>query len=195
QSKKKGGRLNAVTVVDTPVVEWLSYPNDTVNLVALNLQKLSAKVKARLPIERVEIKVNGIVSDIYEATDFAGAIAPNQYEELIERTLTLRTGLNTVEIVVVNTQHIETKSSRKIRVDPTQIPVLRSEKDVNAPMIYISTPANIREDRVVLYQELVRLSGTVIDESGIQTLQVNGTVVPVRENGAFIINLPLNTGD
>ncbi len=195
QSKKKGGRLNAVTVVDTPVVEWLSYPNDTVNLVALNLQKLSAKVKARLPIERVEIKVNGIVSDIYEATDFAGAIAPNQYEELIERTLTLRTGLNTVEIVVVNTQNIETKSSRKIRVDPTQIPVLRSEKDVNAPMIYISTPANIREDRVVLYQELVRLSGTVIDESGIQTLQVNGTVVPVRENGAFIINLPLNTGD
>lgn len=195
QSRKSGGKLEGVTVVDTPVIEWLSYPDDTINLVSLNLQKLSTKVKSRLPFARVEIKVNGIVTDVYGTEDFSSAIAPNQYEELIERTLTLRTGINTIELSVTNTRNIEKRASRKVKVDPSQITVLRSEKDVNAPMIYVSSPVNLREDQVILYQEVVRLSGTVIDESGIQTLKVNGITVPVRENGAFVINLPLNIGE
>jgi hypothetical protein len=195
KNRNSSGQLERVEVIDTPVVEWISYPKDTVNTVSTNIQKLSAKVMSRLPLSQVEIKVNGIVTDVYVAGDFSPAIAPNQYQELIERTVTLRTGGNTIEITVTNNQNIQHKSLRRLRVDPTQISTLRSEKDVNAPMIYISTPTNIREDRTVVYQDLIRLTGTVIDESGIQTLKVNSIAVPVRENGAFVINLPLSMGD
>lgn len=194
QGRNKG-KLEKVEVVDTPVIEWISYPKDTVNTVAVSIQKLSARIKSRLPLLKAEIRVNGIVTDVYEVRDFSPAVSHNQYEELIERTLTLRTGINTVDLTVTNIHNIQQKSSRKVRVDPTQIALLRSEKDVSAPMVYVSTPANLRDDRVVLYQDMIRLAGTIIDESGIQTLKINGITVPVRENGAFVINLPLNMGD
>src|SRR5690606_7557636 len=133
KNRNSSGQLERVEVVDTPVIEWISYPKDTVNTVSTNIQKLSAKVKSRLPLSQVEIKVNGIVTDVYVSGDFSPSIAPNQYDELIERTVTLRTGANTIEITATNSQNIQHKSLRRLRVDPTQISTLRSEKDVNAP--------------------------------------------------------------
>jgi len=192
---KNGGKLSAVTVVDRPIIEWANFPQDTINLVGLNIQKVSAVVKSRLPLSRIEFKVNGVITDVYDRKDFSPSKGQNKFEEFIERTLTLRTGINTIELTVTNIQNTYSTSSRKLKVDPNQITLLRSEKDVNAPMIYVSAPSNIRDDMVVLYQEILRLAGTVIDESGVQTLKVNGITVPVRENGAFVINLPLNIGD
>lgn len=195
-AQKNKAKISQVTVVDKPEIEWVTYPKDTINIVGTNIQTFTAKVKSRLPLDRVEIRVNGLQSDMYGKSEFAPAVKPNRYEQLIERTLTLRTGTNTISIMATNTRGILYESSRKVTVDPTQITLLRSGNDQNAPMIYVSNPANIsKADRVTMYTDMLRLSGSVIDESGIQQLKVNGIVVPVKENGAYVINLPMNVGD
>ena len=57
-------------------------------------------------------------------------------------------------------------------------------------MIYFSNPSNIKDDRVVVYEELLKITGTVMDESGIQELKINNTVTPVKANGAFLFIFP-----
>jgi MFS family permease len=123
-------------------------------------------------------------------------IFATQFLGLSPKWLGIIFGVNTISINATNTKNILYGSSRKVTVDPSQITLLRSGNDHNAPMIYVSSPANIsKSDRVTMYTDLLRLSGSVIDESGIQQLKVNGTIVPVKENGAYVINLPVNVGE
>jgi hypothetical protein len=160
--------IPAIRVIDKPEIEWISYPKDTVNLVGTNLQTFSVKIKSRLTLGQLILNINGIISDRYESIDFAPAIAENQYEQIIERTVALRTGLNNISIIVINEENIKVESNRRVMVDPSQIALLRTDKDQSAPMIYISNPSNIsKTDRVTIYADILRLSGTVIDESGI----------------------------
>jgi hypothetical protein len=188
--------IPAIRVIDKPEIEWISYPKDTVNLVGTNLQTFSVKIKSRLTLGQLILNINGIISDRYESIDFAPAIAENQYEQIIERTVALRTGLNNISIIVINEENIKVESNRRVMVDPSQIALLRTDKDQSAPMIYISNPSNIsKTDRVTIYADILRLSGTVIDESGIQQLKVNGLIVPIKENGSYVINLPMNVGE
>ena len=195
-AQKNKATIPQVTVIDQPEIEWVTFPKDTVNIVGSNIQTFTAIVKSRLPLNTVEIRVNGIQSDLYGKNEFAPAVKLNRYEQVIERTITLRTGVNTISINATNTKNILYGSSRKVTVDPSQITLLRSGNDHNAPMIYVSNPTNIsKADRVTTYTDMLRLSGSVIDESGIQQLKVNGIVVPVKENGAYVINLPVNVGE
>ncbi len=193
--KKNQSTIPKVTIVDKPEIEWISYPKDTANIVGTNIQTFSAIVRSRLPLLRVEIKVNGITSDFYEVADFSPSVKENQYEQLIERTITLRTGSNSILIIANNTHSIKTESVRRIIVDPSQISVLRSSKDHSPPMIYVSSPTNIKADHVVVYEDMLKLTGTVIDESGIQLLKINGLTTPMRENGSYVTWLPLNIGE
>ncbi|MFM7856273.1 MAG: hypothetical protein ACKO96_31215, partial [Flammeovirgaceae bacterium] len=59
---------------DQPEIEWVTFPKDTVNIVGSNIQTFTAKVKSRLPLNTVEIRVNGIQSDLYGKNEFAPAI-------------------------------------------------------------------------------------------------------------------------
>ncbi len=34
-------------------------------------------------------------------------------------------------------------------------------------MVYLSNPSNIRNDMVTVYEDMVKITGTVMDESGI----------------------------
>jgi hypothetical protein len=194
--KKKGNQITLpmVKVVDTPVVEWASYPKDT-TVVGVNMQTFSCVIKSRLPLKKVEIFTNGVSSDVYNQSDFKPAVSENYYEQQIERTVSLRTGSNILSVRVTNDQNIVQQSVRRIIVDPSQISTLRNEKDKTPPMIYVSSPANLREDYARVYEDLITVSGTVIDESGVQFLKINGTVTPVKANGAFIIKLPVNVGE
>ena len=72
---------------------------------------------------------------------------------------------------------------------------VKDEEDKAAPQIYISSPAKIVDNRVVYYDYLLKLSGSVIDNYGIQLLKVNGVVTPVKQSGNFVMNLPLTMGD
>lgn len=77
------------------------------------------------------------------------------------------------------------------------VPVVfhKDDKDTSAPLVLISNPPNIIDNKVILYTDLVDLRGVVSDESGVRSLKINGIETPVRQNGNFIINIPLAPGD
>lgn len=76
-------------------------------------------------------------------------------------------------------------------------PVFRHKdsKDKSGPLIMVSNPPNIQDNRVRIYKDLIDLRGTVTDESGVRSLKVNNIVTPVKDNGNFVINMPLAMGD
>ncbi|MTI19888.1 hypothetical protein E1176_02530, partial [Fulvivirga sp. RKSG066] len=80
-------------------------------------------------------------------------------------------------------------------LDIAPIYEFRNEDDNSPPQIYISQPAKIVNDRVRFSGDLIALKGLVLDESGVRKLKVNGINTPIKDNGNFIINLPLSPGD
>ncbi len=183
-----------VNVVDKPTVDWISYPTDTTT-VGLNIQTLTCRVRSKLPLQRIEIMVNGLSTDVYTNADLIPAEGQNNYAQLIERTVTLRTGSNTIEVIAENTKGIRNESIRRVMVDPNSIAMVRNKNDQTPPMVYLSNPANIRNDHIILYEDGIKITGTLMDESGIQQLLVNKTITPVKPNGEFSIFLPLNVGE
>ncbi len=77
------------------------------------------------------------------------------------------------------------------------IPVFayKDTKDKNPPQIFVSNPPNLQNNKVTVYKDLLDLRGSVVDESGVRQLKVNGINTPIKENGNFLINLPLSMGD
>jgi len=70
---------------------------------------------------------------------------------------------------------------------------LKNKDDKNPPQIYISAPANLR-DIVKTSKDLLNIKGSIIDESGVQKLIVNGIETPLKDNGNFTIWVPLTPG-
>lgn len=70
----------------------------------------------------------------------------------------------------------------------------KDETDKTPPQIYVSSP-NIQEDRVRYSKDIIEIKGAVIDESGVRRMRINGIDTPIRDNGNFLINLPLTAGD
>lgn len=71
----------------------------------------------------------------------------------------------------------------------------KDSKDKTPPQIFVGNPPNLVNNRVTLYKDLIDLRGSVVDESGVRQLRVNGVQTPVKENGNFLINIPLAMGD
>jgi hypothetical protein len=71
----------------------------------------------------------------------------------------------------------------------------KDTKDTSAPLVMISNPANITDNKVRVYKDLLDLRGVVTDESGVRSLKINGRETPVKDNGNFVINIPLSMGD
>ena len=71
----------------------------------------------------------------------------------------------------------------------------KDAKDTAPPLILVSNPSNIIDNKVVVYQDILDLRGIVTDESGVQSLKINTIEIPLKQNGNFLINLPLATGD
>lgn len=194
KGKKNHLTILGVGVVDKPSIEWVSYLTDSA-VVGLNIQTVSCLVHSRLPLTKIELRINGITSDVYQSGDFSSEIAPNTYAQKIERTVTLRTGYNTILVKAENVKGIVQESVRKVVVDPNQIATLRNKDDKTPPMIYVSNLANSRNDVLQVFEGVVKLTGTVFDESGVQQLTINNINTPLKENGSFVINLPLNMGE
>jgi hypothetical protein len=76
-------------------------------------------------------------------------------------------------------------------------PVFRfkDSKDRTPPQIFVSNPPNLQNSRVTIYKDIIDLRGSVVDESGVRQLKINGVQTPLKENGNFVINLPLAMGD
>jgi hypothetical protein len=73
--------------------------------------------------------------------------------------------------------------------------LLKDEKDNTPPQIYVSNPANIRDDRVLLMSDLLQVKGSVFDDTGIQSLKINGIETPIKNKANFLINIPLTIGE
>ncbi len=76
-------------------------------------------------------------------------------------------------------------------------PVFRfkDKKDVSPPQIFVSNPPNIQDNQVRYSKDMIDITGSVIDESGVRRLRVNGIETPIKSNGNFFIKLPLSMGD
>ena len=72
---------------------------------------------------------------------------------------------------------------------------VKDTKDQTPPQIFVSNPANIRNDRISVMTELLPVKGSIFDESGILSLKVNGIETPVKNKANFVINLPLTMGE
>jgi hypothetical protein len=76
-------------------------------------------------------------------------------------------------------------------------PVFRfkDKKDITPPQIFVSNPPNITGNQVRYSKDMIDITGSVIDESGVRRLRVNGIETPIKSNGNFFIKLPLSMGD
>ena len=72
---------------------------------------------------------------------------------------------------------------------------LRDEGDVIAPQIYVSNPPKITNDRINFSGGMIDIQGSIFDDYGVRGLKVNGIETPIKENGKFIIHLPLTMGE
>jgi WD40 repeat protein len=77
----------------------------------------------------------------------------------------------------------------------TQAYRITDKSDKIPPQIFISKPIKIVDNRVTHYQDLISIKGSVIDDSGVRSLKINGTKTPIKANGNFVIMLPLSMGD
>lgn len=71
----------------------------------------------------------------------------------------------------------------------------KDEQDHIAPQIYFSNPARIVNDRVNFSNDMIDIQGSIFDDYGVRNLKINGIETPIRENGKFIIHLPLMMGE
>lgn len=69
---------------------------------------------------------------------------------------------------------------------------VKNYSDNIPPQIFVSNPARITEERVIVYTDIIKLQGTVIDESGVFKVSVNAVSAPVSENGTFSLYVPLS---
>ena len=77
----------------------------------------------------------------------------------------------------------------------TPIVRFKDTKDSSAPLILVSNPVNIIDNKVTVYKDIIDLRGIVSDESGVRSLRINNIETPVRQNGNFLINIPLAMGE
>lgn len=112
---------------------------------------------------------------------------------------------NSPSAVVVNPNgkdfFINTKQISKIDLrDISALNIIPYQKmkdysDKIAPQIYISNPSRIEEGKTIVYTSLLKLEGSIIDESGVRDLKINGKIVKLKENGQYVMYIPLTIGD
>ena len=77
----------------------------------------------------------------------------------------------------------------------TPVVNFKDATDTSSPLIFVSNPANIIDNKVVVYKDILDLRGIVTDESGVRSLKINTIETPIKQNGNFFINMPLAMGE
>lgn len=72
---------------------------------------------------------------------------------------------------------------------------VKDNKDHNPPQILVSNPPNIQNDRYRYSQDFISIKGIAVDDSGVRSLKINGIETPLKDNGNFVLHLPLAMGD
>lgn len=72
---------------------------------------------------------------------------------------------------------------------------IQDESDVDPPAIYISSPSNIRNEKLRYFNDILDIKGVVIDDAGVMSLKINGQKIKIKENGNFVFRIPLTPGE
>jgi WD40 repeat protein len=99
------------------------------------------------------------------------------------------------QVAYTNEYGTDVKLSNISSLNITPVVHFKDTKDTSAPLILVSNPANIIDNKVVVYKDMIDLRGIVTDESGVRSLKINNIETPVRQNGNFVINKELAMGD
>lgn len=158
-----------------------------------------------------EFQMRGWVYDLQFSGDgkyMAAALEKNTIEFYDVKTGLISLKLNTKTPVLKVNFSPDGKSATTVEEFSTEVhtwdiaglnivPVFRFKdtKDKTPPQIFVGNPPNLVNNRVTIYKDLIDLRGSVVDESGVRYLKVNGIQTPIKENGNFLINLPLAMGD
>jgi hypothetical protein len=95
--------------------------------------------------------------------------------------------------VIASQREISSWDMKKLNI--ASVFKVKDQKDRTPPQIYVSSPPNIQDDKVRIYKDMVEIRGTLMDESGIRNLRVNGREVPIKDNNNFVFIQPLSMGD
>lgn len=71
----------------------------------------------------------------------------------------------------------------------------KDEDDKTAPLVHISNPPILSSGKVTYSKDRIKITGSAVDESGVHKIKINGYDTPIKDNGNFVINLPLQMGD
>jgi hypothetical protein len=183
-----------VDVKSSPKIYWETFDSDTVNT-EYNIYTLNELVNSYLPLVSVELYLNDILIDKYTNFDKIEEKSYSYYQLKINRNIEVRNGGNIVKFVAVNDKKQKTTSYRTLMSKSSNLSVLQDNKDRSSPSIYLSNPANIRDDNVRYSKGLIDIRGTVIDDFGVNKLVINGINTPIKTNGIFVINIPLSMGN
>ena len=184
-----------ISVTHPPSMEWIGYNYDTI-VVDFNTLLLDLGIKSRLKLSKLEYYVNGVLEDTYagyQLNEFERQ--EGDYNYVVNRHVILRPGLNEVRVVASNDKAYSSEIEQLIKVEMRNISQLQNEEDKTPPQILVSSPPGTANNVVRFSKGLISIQGAVIDESGIQSLNINGIKTPIKKNGNFIINLPLAYGE
>ena len=184
-----------LSITHPPSLEWIGYGYDTI-MVDFNTLMLDLGIKSRLKLANLEYYVNGVLEDSYAGYQLKEyEKKEGDYDYVVSRHIILRPGLNEVRAVAVNEKQYSSEIHQLIKVQMRNISLLKNEKDKTPPQILVSSPPGTAKNVVRYSKGLISIKGAVIDESGIQSLLINGIKTPIKKNGNFIINLPLGYGE
>lgn len=165
-------------------------------------------------VEQIPIDaLNGYVSEIVMTPDDNGFVVSSSLGEVViwsskKNSLLKRYKEKTSKTIKglafnPNGRSIYTSSSGSKNLISYDVSVLgivpkfryKDEEDKTAPSLFIAQPANTSSGRVNFSEDLIKISGSAIDESGIHRLKINGRETPLKESGNFTIVLPLQMGE
>lgn len=71
----------------------------------------------------------------------------------------------------------------------------KDKTDITPPQILVSNPPNTQNERIRFSKDIIDIRGIAVDESGLRNLKINGKETPIKDNGNFVMHMPLTMGD
>ena len=98
---------------------------------------------------------------------------------------------NQIKLATVEHKPNGLQNNEKTTTNPTEPP---KKKDVKPPTITITSPTVKRGLKIVEKDEVLLVAGRALDESGVESVTVNGKVANLDGNGNFSTEIPLKVG-
>jgi hypothetical protein len=72
--------------------------------------------------------------------------------------------------------------------------VLKPKYDIKPPVLRLLEPVPDATGMITIMENVLRIKGTAVDESGIRTIEANGLTIIPSTDGGFVLKVPLDEG-